>query len=167
MELAFRCCFPEHFESLTIIFGWIKLTLWIFQNQHLFCHLCFLLNKGNLICPNNLTRGTKGVFGSVAIPWLARDSHFFRGCPVFGSKVERWQGQPDSENIPQKTGWAPPVKSAGWGQPLRAPSPPKRFSSSPLSQITPCGLPNLIPFLSPSHWRCRRRRQIEQRRSCE
>jgi hypothetical protein len=30
----------------------------------------------------------KGLFGSVAIQWMARDIHFFSGYPVFGLEEE-------------------------------------------------------------------------------
>jgi hypothetical protein len=44
---------------------------------------------------------SKGLFGSVAINWMAVDSHFFSGCPMFGSVAG---GYPDSGNMPKKTG---------------------------------------------------------------
>jgi hypothetical protein len=62
---------------------------------------------GKLIPPTKLQRAsTKGLFGSVAIHWMAGDIHFFSGYPVFGLEGE---GDRDShfrlktvvEHIPQ------------------------------------------------------------------
>ena len=59
MELTFRGCFPEHFETLFIIFGSLFIELWIFQIQFIFCHFCFYSIKaiyfGQLILPMALT----------------------------------------------------------------------------------------------------------------
>jgi hypothetical protein len=81
---------------------------------------------------------------------MARDSHFFSSCPVFGLEGGRDWGYPHSGNMPQKTGWRSPSKSAGWAQPvlvgvhtltaeafsswvIRSPPCPFPFSSSFLS----------------------------------
>jgi hypothetical protein len=51
---------------------------------------------------------------------MARDSHFFSGCPTFGWECKRDRDSHIPKNIPSKSGWAPPAKSAGYGQPLLA-----------------------------------------------
>ena len=58
MELTWRCCFPEHFESLTIIFWIGKTKVMQFLNSPYFLPFLFLLNPANLFWSINYTDGT-------------------------------------------------------------------------------------------------------------
>jgi hypothetical protein len=47
---------------------------------------------------------TKGLFGSVAIHWMARDIHFFSGYPVFGLEEVVDRDSQIQRIYPQKCG---------------------------------------------------------------
>jgi hypothetical protein len=70
---------------------------------------------------------TKGLFGSVAIHWMAVDIHFFSGYPVFGL-----EGEVDSQNLARTVVEDIPRKVLDGGNTLvgsRYPHP-NRFSPS-------------------------------------